>query len=85
MAFLKIEPSTDIHLVLDPNFKDSLNNPLNDLLLKIWRLSHTTIFGNRGFSFTDIAASCDFDFYPIGQNFVSIAGTTLSPQNKKPL
>jgi hypothetical protein len=83
-SFIKIEPSTDIHLVLDPNFRDDGGNSLNNLPLKIWSLTQTSSLPNvgDGFNFSDISSSCSFDFYPIGQNFVTISGTTLNPQNR---
>lgn len=89
--FIKIEPSTDIHLVLDPNFKDSMGVALNNLPLKIWSLTRAdpdplsppppdTIY--RRFDFNDISSNCTFDFYPIGQNYITLNGITLEPKNK---
>lgn len=85
--FIKIEPSTDIHLVLDPNFKDDMNVSLNNLPLKIWKLTDSNSIPNigSGFKLEDIIAGgghCDFDFYPVGQTFVEIVGTVLKPKNK---
>jgi hypothetical protein len=87
--FIKIEPSTDVHLVKDANFKDINGTSLNQLNLKIWAANPTNLANpadptdrTRGYLYSEVTSACQFDFFPIGQNIVTLNGTSLVPSNK---
>jgi hypothetical protein len=81
--FIRIEPSTDIHLVLDPDFKDTFGNPLRNHMMRIWSAKPGLLpDASKGFEYSDISANCSFDFFPVAQNIVTIVGSELRPQNK---
>ncbi len=81
--FIRIEPSADIHLVLDPDFKDTFGNPLRNHMMRIWNAQPGLLpDASIGFEYSDESANCSFDFFPVGQNIVTITGTELRPQNK---
>lgn len=77
-----IDPSCDIHLVLDSDFKDASSQALNDLQFKLFEanfLSSTNLpryaISPITLNSTSIGTTVFFDFFPLNQSVVTINNT----------
>ncbi|MCB0705589.1 MAG: hypothetical protein KDC34_09785 [Saprospiraceae bacterium] len=79
-SFIFLEPSCDIHLVLDPNFKRG-GVSLNDVELKVFRGEFNAVDDN--YSISQVNSDLHFDFFPINQTHINFDPVTriITPQS----
>lgn len=81
-SFIRIEPSCDIHLVLDHAAQTPLGNPLSQLTLNVFYATESTYMGTDIFQYTNVSSDILIDSYPNAQQTVVIGAPNVLTANQ---